>query len=1073
MNPGLDEWRSSLHPVFIVSPARDESGAIVDLVYDFINDAALALYGMAREDVLGHGLLELFPSSRDNGIYDADFQAFEAQDRVDLVVPWVDENGVRGAFEMQATPHEDGVLVKAVDVTAMLLAERDREYQLLAQGVGTVVFTHGMEGVTEWVSPSVTDVLGWAREDFLALPHRNLVHPDDIRILGQVQEAVSKGGEVSTRAEVRFATVDGGWRWMSVVTRGMFDDQGRLTGAVQAIQDVQAEVDAREALEAQAERLELVLEGAGLGMWDRDMQTGIGVCDERWAGILGYTLAELPPVDTKLWLELTHPDDRDQIVAASVEHAAGRRDSFDVEARMRHKGGAWVWIRGRARIVEWTVDGAPLRMTGTIEDTTAQVEARLALERSEGELRETQRRARLGTWSLDVESGRVAWSDELFELMELDSAVEPPRFGEQEPLFEPDSWELLRAAIARISTTGEPYDLEVERRDSADSTCRWLHVRGEAVRDAAGVIVSLLGYVLDITKRKEVDQALASSEALFRTAMLSSPIGFAMIGLDGSFRVVNESLCRLLGRDEAWLVGHEERDVTHPDDREKVHRERLRAAARGDAAVRDDVAGLSVDNDMRVFRYLHADGRVLWIKQAAELVVGGSGHPDYLLVQYTDTTAEHDALEKLAYQAFHDPLTGLRNRAWIMDILEEDLCSDPTVGGRVGVLFIDLDNFKIVNDSLGHAAGDEVLMTVADRIASVLRPKDRVGRSGGDEFIVVVTDFGDAHEAELVADRIVAVVGTELIIRGHRIVPTVSIGIALNVPGSTSSSLLRDADAALFRAKAAGRSRWQFFDTNMHAHALARLTIEDEIRKGLEAAEFVVHYQPIVRLVDRTIAGYEALVRWQHPSRGLVPPIGFLPTAEDSGLIAGIGQQVLEQVCSLLASRPDLPGAISVNFSPVQLARAGWLEAFTDTLARHGVEPSRIVVEVTETAVMSLLAGTRTDLEALRTLGVGIHVDDFGTGFSSISLLRDMPVTGIKLDASFVADLSADDDAASALSSGLAGLVNGLHLAGIAEGVETQAQHEILLSQGWTLAQGYVYARPAAEPILVIPDFTE
>ncbi len=1046
----------SRHPAFIMTPVRDGSGAIVELVYSFINDAALALYGLSRDDAVGHGLLELFPSSRENGIFDADVRAIQTQARVEIDVPWVNENGVRGAFTMRATPHGDGALVTAVDVTATRLAESERRYRLLAEAASDVVYTRDINGVVEWVSPSVTEVLGWQREDFQGRSLRELIHPDDLTAMASMQAAALEQEAVTARLEVRYGTVDGRWRWMSVLARVTRDDQRRVIGAVEALRDVHSEVEAREALLRQAERLELVLEGSGLGMWDWNMQTGEAVVDDRWTGILGYSLADLHPVSADAWIDLTHPDDLDRVRQATEDHSAGLCVFFDIEKRMRHREGRWLWVRDRGRIAAWSDDGRPLRMTGTLEDITDQVQARQALERSEQALRATQRMARLGSWKFDLATDHVAWSDELFELFALDPMQPAPDFAEQEQLYGAESWAQLGGAVAETARTGVPYDLELETV-RADSSRGWLHIRGEVVRDEPGLVVGLLGYVLDITERKEVEQALASSESLFRTAMLASPIGLAMTQLDGLFRVVNESLCRLLGRDEAWLVAHTEQDVTHPDDVEQVLPERAADLAR------------DVNPEMTVVRFIRADGHVLWVKRAAELIAGAAGRPDYLLVQYADTTAEHDALEKLAYQAFHDPLTGLRNRAWILDMLEVDLRAAPRFGSQVGVLFIDMDNFKIVNDSLGHAAGDEVLMTVADRIAGVLRPRDRVGRSGGDEFVVVVPDVANASQAERIAERIVSAVGTELTIRGHRIVPTVSIGIALNVADSTSASLLRDADAALFRAKAAGRSRWQFFDNAMHAHALARLTIEDEIRQGLGAAEFLVHYQPIVTLADRRVAGHEALVRWAHPTRGLLSPINFLPTAEDSGLIVGIGQQVLDQVCGLLATRPDLPGPISVNVSPVQLARAGWLEAFTDTLARHGVDPRRIVVELTETAVMSLLAGTRADLVALRGLGVGIHVDDFGTGFSSISLLRDLPVTGLKLDASFVADLSEDDDAANALSTGLAGLVNGLHLMGIAEGVESEGQHRVLLRQGWSQAQGYLYARPSPQPTLTIP----
>lgn len=821
------------------------------------------------------------------------------------------------------------------------------------------------------------------------------------------------------------------------------------TGNRQHARGTSSELETRSALEQMVFDLRSAQRMARLSSWQWDPAADRVVWSKELFEMFGLD-PETPPPSFAEQAALYSPDSLRDLTAA-VEAATSDGVPYDLEIEFIRVDQTRGWMRSWGEAVY--DDGVVVEIRGYSQEITEQVEARRLLERSEHTLRETQRMAQLGSWEWEIADDKVTWSDGLFDLFGLDPTQPPPSFADQAKLYDTASWEQLGEAVEATTQTGIPYVIEGEIV-RANGDRRWVQIRGEVVRGEADAIVGLRGFILDITQRKEVERALAASESLFRTAMLASPIGMALTELDGSFRVVNHALCELLGRDEAWLTSHGIDDVTHPEDRER----------RSEQVEATNVSGTVEELDP--VRLIRSDGQVLWVKRAAELIPGASGAPDHLLVQYVDTTAEHIAVEKLTYRAFHDPLTGLHNRESIMSGLKTGLDEAHRTSRRVGVLFIDLDNFKIVNDSLGHAAGDEVLMTVADRIDGVLRPPEQVGRSGGDEFIVVVPDAADAHQVEQVAERIVTAVGTELIIRGHRMVPTVSIGLALSNPDSTSSSLLRDADAALFSAKAAGRSRWKLFDAAMHAQALERLTTEGEIRRGLVADEFVVYYQPIVTLADRRIVGHEALVRWNHPTRGLLGPEHFLPTAEDSGLIIDIGHHVLEQVCALLASSADRLGAISVNFSPVQLAGAGWLDAFIDTLTRHDVDPRRIVVEVTETAVLSLLPGTDEDLAALRTLGVGLHVDDFGTGFSSISLLRDLPVTGIKLDASFVADLTGVDDAASALSAGLAGLVNGLHLTGVAEGVETEVQHRILATQGWSHAQGFLYGRPRPQPVM-------
>jgi diguanylate cyclase (GGDEF)-like protein/PAS domain S-box-containing protein len=611
------------------------------------------------------------------------------------------------------------------------------------------------------------------------------------------------------------------------------------------------------------------------------------------------------------------------------------------------------------------------------------------------------------------------------------------------------------AILAKVGAGQSVVNFErIERRK--DGTVFAVSLTIAPIRDAAGKVVGTSAIARDVTEARQAAQSarsLTAAEDLVRTVMASASIGIALADLDGSFRVVNHALRDLVGYDEAWFLAHRVRDIIHPDDVEDVLLDRDRL-----------IAG-SIGKSTSTPRLVRADGATVWVRRVSVLIRDGDGRPNLLMVQLEDITAEHEAQDALTYQAFHDPLTGLHNRAWVLDILAVDLRAAKRLGHPVGALFVDLDNFKVVNDSLGHAAGDEVLATVADRIVAALRPGDRVGRFGGDEFVIVVQDVQDVLEVERCAERVSASIAIDLQVRGHRIVPTASIGIATSTPTSTPASLLRNADSALSRAKATGRASWHFFDEAMHAQAVARLIVEDELREAITASQFVVYYQPIVALADAHVVGHEALVRWAHPTRGLLSPGEFLDVAEGTGLITAIGAQVLDQACAMLAERPDLPGPISVNVSVVQLAAPGWLDSVRDTLAAHRVDPARIVVEVTETAVLSLVDSARVALESLRGLGVGIHVDDFGTGYSSISVLRDLPVTGVKLDLRFVHDLTAGESQANALAQGVSGLVNGMHLTGIAEGIETELQADILRAQGWQCGQGYYFGRPAALPV--------
>ena len=614
--------------------------------------------------------------------------------------------------------------------------------------------------------------------------------------------------------------------------------------------------------------------------------------------------------------------------------------------------------------------------------------------------------------------------------------------------------EIARARVESQRLNGGEELASHYRALCKDGTYHWFRVNVRPVTDENGVVVARVSAWHDAQAEIEADEARAASEGMFLKAMNSAAIGMVVADPEGAVRMVNPAFCEMLDRDAEWLCSHRLADLVHSDDRERVLAERAELLATGG------------DSYVSQVRLVRADGTPIWVRRTAVMVRDADDRPELMVLQIEDVTAARRAREQLAFQAFHDPLTGLRNRAWIVDMLESDLLESHRVGKSVGVLFVDLDNFKVVNESLGHVAGDEMLATVARRMAAALSTDFRIGRFGGDEFLVVIPQADGVHDVEAVAERVASAVSAPLTVAGHNVVTSASIGVAMSNASSTPESLLRDADAAVHRAKSSGRARWHFFDDEMHARAVERLTVEDDLRRGLEAHELTAYYQPLVDLIDRSVVGHEALVRWIHPEKGVLTPYAFLTVAEESGLVVELGQQVLESVCARIASTPSLPGTVSVNVSAVQLGRRDWAEGFLDTIRRHRVDPHRIVLEVTETAVLSLLDSVHDDLVALRGLGVGLHVDDFGTGYSSIALLRDLPVTGLKLDRSFVNALTGDDSQANALSAGLAALARNLHLHGVAEGVETEEQAEILRLHGWPYGQGYLFGRPEADPLV-------
>ena len=549
-------------------------------------------------------------------------------------------------------------------------------------------------------------------------------------------------------------------------------------------------------------------------------------------------------------------------------------------------------------------------------------------------------------------------------------------------------------------------------------------------------------------------QAQRRSERRVRTMLEHASDVIAVLDLDLNVRYVTPAAERLLGSPTTMLIGGSWLDLVVPVEKEMVRA--LITRSQRDRPTHGEV------------RLLAGDGSTRYVDVVASQVVDDE-EPGYVLTCH-DVTQRRELEEQLTHQAFHDSLTGLANRALFTDRLDQALARRSRSDRDFAVLFVDLDDFKDVNDSLGHAAGDDLLRQVTARLHDVLREQDTAARLGGDEFALLLVDVAGEADANAVAERLIAAMARPFAVNGAEIMSSISVGIALSTSETQSAhEVMRNADLALYEAKNLGKDRYASFVPVMHEQALDRLRLTADLRRALESRELVVHYQPIVDLLTSQVLGVEALVRWQHPERGLLPPGQFIPLAEETGLVVPLGRQVLEESLITVGGwqRADAPGLlVSVNLSARQLQHDDVVYDVAAALSASGVDPATLMLEITESVLLPGEGVTMERLRALADLGVRLFIDDFGTGYSSLSYLQQLPVHGIKLAREFVATLTDPaEDGAGGSSTGLVSTIRALAetlgLASIiAEGVETEGQRAALLDLGYRVGQGFLMARP-------------
>ncbi len=670
------------------------------------------------------------------------------------------------------------------------IAESREHFRLLAENAAEMVFQTGPDRLLSWVSPSVTRLLGWRPEEMVGRGLHEFIFPGDLPEVIRRQKEILAAGEISGRVEYRLATAEGNWRWMSVLGQAMFDDQGAVIGGVDAVRDIQAEKDAANALAESEERFRRSMMDAAIGMamvspLGQFMRVNPALCE-----LLGRDEHTLM---SSTWQDITHPDDLDLDLGLVGEVLTGRRDTYRIQKRYLRPDGDVVWTDLTVSCVR-DESGEVRYFISQVMDITDSVRAREALARSEEHYR-----------LLAENSSDVVFRASVDGLLEWISPSVVDVLG-----WSPDAL-LGRSILEFVQNHDVPESLVLgsQNRDDVDfqgrvrmagGTTRWMDIESRALVGDSGDLLGRAGRLRDIQAQHEAQEAVRRSEQRFRTAMESAPTGMAVIGLNREFVEVNPALCALLGRSEQWLLSHGMGDVLDQVDDDLDRR--LRAQI---------LAGLSASLT-RDHQMIRSDGQRVLVEQSIGLLRDQNGQASAYVSQFADVTEAREARDQLRFLATHDSLTELFNRRELVTRIAGVLGQTPRTGVNVGVLFIDLDNLKAVNDSNGHAVGDEVIVTVAQRIRGQIRTNDVLARFGGDEFVLVLPAIHSAEDAQRVASSLHAAVEVPIVTGQRQIAVTLSIGVAIVRPGEDPDVAMRQADAALYRAKREGRARTVVYD---------------------------------------------------------------------------------------------------------------------------------------------------------------------------------------------------------------------------------------------------------------------
>ena len=936
------------------------------------------------------------------------------------------------------------------------LRKSEENLSVTLNSIGDAVIVTDRQRNIVRMNPVAEQMTGWPLTEARNQNLNTVFHIIDAHsgknIPNPVDEVFARGEILSLSNDTALLTRNGEAKQIADSAAPIIDQQGNITGVILVFQDVTRQYQIQKALRQSNERFSAFTEampnigfildedGRYLEVYGSEKK----LLYRQTQQLLGNLISEVLPRTTA------------QNVLQAIHRTLDSSETQIFEYQLDVPAGA-VTFEGHIAVMH-TEPGEKRKVVWIARDISQRKQMEEELRTSETRLQEAQHIAQLGSWELLIDSQKLIWSDEIYRIFEIDSNLADLNYQTFLQRVHPEDLFMVQNAYQQSLVNKTSYEI-VHRLQMSDGRIKYIQEKCRTFYDSNGQAERSLGTVQDITERKLAELALKESERRFRELFEQLP-NIAVQGYDRHGRVIfwNRASSNLYGYQESEALGRHIWDLIIP------------------AAMQDEVQQAIHDFTEQCkpipageLHLRRSDGSIMPVFASHIKLVNAHGEAEIYSINI-DLTENKRAQAEIEQLAYYDPLTNLPNRRLFLDRLTQEQAAEKRHQQTGAVLFLDLDNFKTLNDALGHRAGDALLQQVGVRMLAQLRKEDTIARLGGDEFVVLLKELDHApqsaaRQAQLVAEKIQAALCLPYQIDRHEHFITTSIGISLFPENNDSpEAILKQADTAMYKAKEAGRNTIRFFHPSMQVAADARLALEKDLRQALQQKQLSLHYQPQLDINGRII-GAEALLRWQHPDKGQISPGRFIPVAEETGLIIPLGKWIVESACQQLKNWQDqglIDGFhLAVNVSPRQFRQLDFVTLVRNSMQTANIQSRHLTLELTETVVIDNIEDTIEKMQALKAIGVSFSMDDFGTGYSSLAYLRQLPLDQLKIDQTFVQEISNDAQDEIIVETIISmGRLLGLEV--IAEGVETADQQQFLARKGCFMYQGYYFGRPVS-----------